>query len=134
MAAPQIVPLGSPSNQLGGPGTCRAKWRVSGDGEAGTATIANAALVAAFTNANVPAEALAALNATYANQAAARDALDNGMQWSLSARLRGGGLPTTFPTDVNVDATPGKATLTVVIPAVAGDIIVELEFHHSKTR
>lgn len=137
------VALGNVANQATGPLTCRSKWRFTDDtGSGGTATVANGALVAAFTpppgsGLIAPAELLAALNATYLSQAAARDALMNTGAFSIYATNRGANF-NAFAVDVSIDGG-GKAQLvgtffTPIAPVGGTDVIVEVEFHHSETR
>lgn len=131
-----ILALGNPANQIGGPGTCRAKWVITDDGEGGPAFITNAMLLAAFNNASVPAELRAILTATYATDLLADTATALGMRFSIYLRETSApnathGASAGF---VIEGGPPGPPRIQVDTSAAIQVWQLELVFHHSETR
>lgn len=112
----------------------RIKFLATQDGAAGTTvTIANADIVHASSGLGSvqDGELLALCSATYANQAAARAATDEGPKCSLRAQARTGAAP-TWGADINVAAN--LLVIDVVAQAGAGTAVIELSFNHSLVR
>lgn len=129
--------LGNPSNQQGGPGSCRAKFAAKDDGGApggGVVTITSAQLLAAFPQALVPAELFAILNTPYATDDDAREALTGLMHMSIEAVKQEG--VKDYIVNVTRDGVTFKPQILVTIAAGATSerILVEVRFNHSETR
>lgn len=132
-----ILPLGNPNNQGGGPGTCRAKWRITDDGEGGPDAITNAMLRAAFNHPNVPAEWQAILAAIYHDDAAVQAATDASMRADLNLHQVTTNPPATGGCSARFVVEAGPDGLARIAVNTTGAIqIWELEvvFNHSETR
>jgi hypothetical protein len=129
--------LGNPNNQVGGPGSNRAKWKITDDGVApggGTQVIDSAAILAALNNPTVPAEFLAIVNAPYASDDAAESAVARALNCSLYVYRQDGSK--AYHITVTRDGVTSKPQINVIIDAgaTALTLLLEVVFHHSETR
>jgi hypothetical protein len=133
---PLITPLGNPANQLGGPGSCRAKWRIVDD-EGSPSFISNAELLAAFNHPTVPTELRQILAAIYHDDNAVQAATSASMRFSLGLHQvtanppAAGGMSAQFAVQ---DGPDGPPRIQISGTGAVQTWELEVAFHHSETR